>query len=309
MYININKILNKLIFNKSNTENLDENKQNSISLSKTDDKNDELINDEPTIEELFSYFENGERKKLPLSSQNRDICLKKAQKVYNEIGIENYIKSIRIEELDFGTSGEVNTNVIEGSNEIEVIVSIAPYVLGINNDGYVRSLNHQQIEKFIDVLSHELFHAKNNIDILKHVGANEYTHICNNQDFWFKLARIMFDEYYACRKNAECYNSFSSVEVGRNIETNFSSLKYCYAALYIRTLFYSTATLSAFADVSKEQEEIVLRTLKTSKKIFQDIRSVFNDFYLKVPLDYNLYLNMGYKLEEIYNFHRLCKPN
>jgi len=32
----INKILNKLIFNKSNTENMDENKQSSSSQSKAD---------------------------------------------------------------------------------------------------------------------------------------------------------------------------------------------------------------------------------------------------------------------------------
>lgn len=302
--IKLKKLVSMFIPNKLAQKSIND-KTNEV---QTCDDNSTKPADKPSFEQLVFLYIDGEEASFPISFTHKDEYFKKGRTVYELVGIENHIKEIKImNTLDCGGQTEINIE----DDKVEIIISIAASNLGIGSGGRVSEYTIQLCEKFADVLAHELFHAENNIDIIGYVGIEEYKSIRYSKDIWFKLARIMFDEYCACRKNAEKFNSFESVESERKIEYIFNYLQDVYIdsdLLYsVRELFYAIATLSAFADVSTEKEILILEKLKRSKKLFQEVRNVFNCFYLESPLNYKKYNNMACKLEQIYDSHGLHK--
>ncbi|APR02694.1 hypothetical protein CLQ_13738 (plasmid) [Clostridium botulinum Af84] len=274
----------------------------------TCDNNSTISEDKPSFEQLMCFYVDGKQVRFPISFSNKDEYFKKGRNVYELVGIENHIKKIKIMNV-LDCAGQTEINVKD--DRIEIIISIASINLGIGSGGGVREYTIEQCEKFADVLAHEFFHAKSNIDIVDYVGIEEYKSIYYSKDIWFKLARIMFDEYYAYRKNAEKFNSFESEESEEKIERIFNYLQAVDKDLdlisAIRELFYSIALFSAFADVSTEKEIIILKKLKKSKKLFQEVRNIFNCFYLESPLNYKKYNDMAWNLEQIYDSHELRK--
>ncbi|ACA47033.1 hypothetical protein HYH96_18100 [Clostridium botulinum] len=278
------------------------------SALQTCDNNSTISADKPSFEQLMCFYVDGKQARFPISFSNKDEYFKKGRNVYELVGIENHIKKIKIMNV-LDCAGQTEINVKD--DRIEIIISIASINLGIGSGGGVREYTIEQCEKFADVLAHEFFHAKSNIDIVDYVGIEEYKSIYYSKDIWFKLARIIFDEYYAYRKNAEKFNSFESEESEEKIERIFNYLQAVDKDLdlisAIRELFYSIALFSAFADVSTEKEIIILRKLKKSKKLFQEVRNIFNCFYLESPLNYKKYNDMAWNLEQIYDSHELRK--
>jgi hypothetical protein len=125
---------------------------------------------------------------------------------------------------------------------------------------------------------------------------------CSN-DIWINMAWKIFDEYVACRKNAERYHSFESCESMERIERLY---KFIIATrsndgYLIKRLLYSIATVSAFADVSNEQNDMLLDRKYESIIILQKIREALNSAYKIYPLSYDAYRDLGEKFELITN--------
>lgn len=292
-----------------------------FTLSKTNDLNDKVQEEvgqdncedltRPTFEQLIKFYKDNKQTEFPIDFNHKDEYFQKGCMVYDAIIKDDYVKEIKIlNALDCAGLTEVNIK----DNKVEIIISIASINLGIGTGGGVQEFTTKQCEIFADVLAHELFHAKNNMDIINYVGVEEYKSIRYCDNLWTKFAWNIFDEYCACRINAEQFKSFESVESVYGIERILSWVQAnqkCKNQLdipMIQQLLYAIATISAFVDVSKEKEERVLKELNKSKQLFEEVRKLFNSYYLEAPLNKERYDIMGHKLEEIYNSYvLLCK--
>ncbi|OAA90764.1 hypothetical protein [Clostridium ljungdahlii] len=308
---NLKKLINNHIVTKSFQKSANKKKEDLQYYSNHLTK----FTDSPIFEQLISFFIDNKQADFPISFTHKDEYFQKGSTIYKAIMGENYVKKIKImNSLDCDGKTEINIKV----SKVEIIISIASIKLGIGSGGGVNEFTVKQCEESADVLAHELFHARNNIDIINYVGIQEYKSIRYSQKPWTKLAWNIFDEYCAYRKNAELFKSFNSVESVDNTEHILESiqfeLKYNDGLKYndsldsslkfmIKDLFYSTATISAFADVSKQKEETLLAESNKSKKIFQEVRCLFNNLYPSIPLNSEKYYDMGCKLEQIYNLH------
>jgi hypothetical protein len=253
---------------------------------------------------------------FPVEFIHKDEFFEKGRIVYEKIGIENYIKEIKIMN---NLQHEGCMKIDLRNNKLQIIISISSSKLGIGSGGGVKTFSDHQCEDFADVLAHELFHSEIRVRIVKELGLGGFGLIHNSEKKWSQIAWRAFDEYYACRKNAEEFGSFKvaeSVKSVKKIEEKLCELKKISQKKnemnyvpeeHINDLLYSLATISAFADVSKEKEEVLLKEMDKLKNIFQEVKGTFNGVYQEMNLNVEKFDEIGCKLQQIYNVHILDK--
>lgn len=228
--------------------------------------------------------------------QNRDNILVNewwypiVKKMHDESSVKGCIKSIEIKQ-GLNCAGQCVIDVCGDSLEIKIQLGAHKI-----SEGNV----------FTETLAHELFHAEDAYNIVDKYGILEYQAIKENS--LAKMTRDILGEYSACRKTAEMYNSFDSVEdVKARIENTYTTLEatfkgqysnYEFAKSCIYCLNYAIATRCAFADVS-ENEEVGLifkhNTLKYEgyKEYISKVRKLLNDKYGDQPLNASMYIELG----------------
>lgn len=289
--INIFKILNTILNRKSLEEKYEEKNYNYQEIEK--------INNKSEGEMLVELFNKEDDESIPEDFKYKVEYFEKGRRIYKKIGKNKYLKELKIvKALDGAGETKVNTN----NGKPEIIISIAASkIIYTNDDG----------KEFCDILAHELFHAQSVTSIIENLGLEEYMNIHNLKNNWSKIAYVIFDEYYACKKNAELFQSFESVESIEGIRKKMSWLNaVCNSDDKINTnlsaiyqLFYNISTLNAFEDVSKEKEEECMMVATEIREIMEKTRMLLNEYYCKVPLRAEEYEVMGCKF---YNIFKSC---
>lgn len=261
---------------------------------------------EVCFDTLTSFFKDGKSSDFPPHFAHKDEFFRAGRSVYEAISIEGQIKQIRIE-TPFDGAGQTKPNA--DYENVEVIVSISASKLGIGCGEGGQQFAPEQCKEFADVLAHELFHVQNIFQHVNRFGIEDFRKAYHAKDCWSKLAWIIFDEYSACRKNAEQFGSFESVEIAKseNIDKILNAIQGLkdpnsdFAFGYIGPLFYTLATISAFSDVSEVQEKNIENHLPSaiSKTVFVNARNVFNQEFANRPLNAEQYYELGCKLKDI----------
>lgn len=255
------------------------------------------------FDEKVSFYINDRQQPFPADLIHKEEFFQAGRIVYNSIAPDALLTEIKIttEILDCG-----ETVPVVSDQEVRITVKIAAKELGIINDGYIIAFEPSQCKKFADVLAHELFHAQSIAQCVNRYGVQNFRDILQPSDPWIKKAWIAFDEYYACRKNAEEYGSFDSVEL-KKID-RFDSLMRAMLTgpqsqqdLYISAILYLLATISAFSDVDKNRAKEIEQLLPSpyAKFTLAYCRQVFNATYSELPLDANAYKKLGDSLKKL----------
>lgn len=231
-----------------------------------------------------------------------------AQKVYDSADIREYINRIEIKgNLD--CSGECDVNVENG----QVTIRIASKHLGIiAHSGYVHEYTEEQCKEFTDILAHELFHAKDDVEIIQKFGIVEYKSIREIKNEVPSMPREILSEYSACRQTAEQYDSYDSKEESSSAKNYYERIKKeviqnkeevsMKVQSYMYYMNYAIATRCAFADVSGDE----LKHLGILSSVVDDydnftkyicaLRLLFNEYYDLQPLDKAKYQELGDKM-------------
>ncbi|AIQ40312.1 hypothetical protein [Paenibacillus sp. FSL R5-0912] len=226
-----------------------------------------------------------------------------AQSVYDTFGIDEYIENLQIiADKHFDNAGTTMFNIV--NDTLKITISISSIKLGIvNHSEYRHQYTDENLKIFIDVFAHELFHAKNSVEIVKHYGINEYKKI--KECSIAKIAWFILDEYSACKATAEQYNSFISFEdVVRNLNSPFFNLtnelkKTDVSKIKLEeicvNLNYAIATRCAFADVSgDEKRHLQLDKLSERQLSYvASVRKLLMDYNSQRPLSYEKYEELG----------------
>ena len=224
---------------------------------------------------------------------DQDNFFLEAYNVYRQIGENEYLKSVILKPWE--DQGLTHVDLI--NNEPEITISISPYKIGIIAGSVVKK--YQTFVEFRDVFAHELFHAQSNCNIINKYGVAEYKSIKDDMDMYTMLARIEFDEYIACRKNAEMFQSFDTIETLDSAETFINNYRAYGYPICLQKFLYCVATHTAFAEVSQNYIDKLSIEKYKLKDIFFAIKKLFNEAYGEVPLNHERYKMLGLNLKSI----------
>ncbi|OAB39268.1 hypothetical protein PMSD_04895 [Paenibacillus macquariensis subsp. defensor] len=226
---------------------------------------------------------------------NKDKYFQAAQKTLELSKIEDKINRIEIVS-DLDGAGECKSSM--ENDRLHITIRVASNKLGVMNSGYISEYDESQCKIFCEVLSHELVHAKDSIEIVSKYGINEYKSIIEEKVSNF--AWIILGEYSACKKTAERYNSFHTDEQ-INIDMAKSNIVVFLMdqgrmftpvdSLYY--LNYAIATRVAHADVSEDQEKYLQVLNVNEERYISSMRELFNKYYGLQPLNSNQYKELG----------------
>lgn len=249
--------------------------------------------DNSRIDNLIRFYHNGCKKAYP-EHFVKDEYFDSAQKVYQKIGINENLKEIRLVcGLDGAGQTETEENSVNGI--LSIIISVSAYKVGIGSGLGINDFTLERCNEFCDVLAHELFHAQSISNIIIEHGMGEYKKIKSETDLYTKLAFMMVEEYYACRKNGELFGSLESVETLEKAEkvVRFKM------GQFKRELLYSLATVIAFSEVSDEYKNNLQIEHSNLKEIFYVLKEFLDKAYKNAPLNFDMYKTFGNSLKTI----------
>lgn len=265
-------------------------------LDLLDEELEEKENDKKLDSKIHFYFDD-RRREFPSFfnyhwAEENDLI--------SEFGVIDYIKEIKFKNNMEGA--ETSFRICE--NKLLITISISAFKLGIGSGGGQSQFNTKEFHEY---LCHELFHAQSLVHIYETYGIEEIKkleHLTKDhkeEQFWERIAFLSFEEYCACRKNAEKYKVFESVEDFERIKKIFSYSKVFEKPNFEvnNQLFYNISTLVALKDAGKSMkipEELV--------PLFSNIGLCFRTNYSNSPLSFEGYQEIGKELERVY----LIKP-
>lgn len=283
----LKRILNFLIHKNENIPNLSV-KNNNTTIDQPNFKNND-------ISTIIKFYNKDNLASFPLEFE-KEKYFDKAQDIYNRIGENKFLSEISF----FSSLPYTSTEPKIINNNLKIIISMPSAKVGVGSGLKVTPFSEDICNKFCEFLAHELFHAYSITNIVSAYGIDEFKTISNSPDDLAKIAWKTFDEYYACRKNAETFQFFDSVEKIENAESSYNLAKKGNST-DIESMFYTLATMSAQAEV--KNDNTTERKVENSnlKPVFYSVKDIFNEMYNKVPLQNDQYKSLRNELYILLN--------
>lgn len=254
----------------------------------------------PMFYDIVIYLPENRKVNFPEEFE-KDKFFCRAQELYENSKAKATIDSIEIKGRMMN-AGETDSSIVD--NSIHTIIRIEAFKLGIvYHSGIVKKYSDDLLKQFIDIFSHELIHAEDNNDIVTKYGPDTFLSLKKNETAYF--AHHILSEYSACRKTTEQYGVCDSPEnINKAIKIlnslngikNDEMLKQNIYALY-----YTLATICAFADALKDEKWVTISNYADVK--YQDyinrFRKLLNQYYAHMPIDLKGYNVIGDQLLEI----------
>jgi len=229
-----------------------------------------------------------------------------AHKLFENVedNLRKHIKSINIEYQEH--AGLCSPTKVNG--EYEINITIKDRIDGID---IIENYNVDYLKKFNEVLDHELVHA---ITFAQLIESKELDSISN--DKLASLGLYVLDEYNACRKIAERYNSFelsdgktsiddildiAVIQLRGNLSSIFTNVDLHQnakdTALYkLRHVLYAVATRCAFASVSSVHKNLISTKNEILENFISRAQELLVKGYMEIPLNKDSYYILGKSL-------------